>query len=135
MPVAQKGAPHCTADLHADASGAVFLIVAQQHAFDLLRVDKLEQEFFAAVSRLAAFDDAGGPNLELGGELISQRQRQVGHLVEAGGPLLEKPLPHLPCPICRQAVLGEPVAERSGTLFEDGGLHVAVVMGCAVTIQ
>ena len=120
-----EGAAHRTADLRADAGGAVFLVVAQQDALDPLGVAEFEQEFLGAVGRLAVIDDAGGPDLELGGQLIAQRDGQVGHLVEAGGPLLEEPLSHLSRPICRQAVLDEPVAERSGSLFEDGG-HNAV---------
>ena len=70
-----EAAPHRTADLRADAGGAMFLIVAEQDALDLLGVAEFEQEFFGAVGRLAVFDDAGGPNLELGGELISQCER------------------------------------------------------------
>ena len=41
----------------------------------------------------------GSKVLELGGELIAQGGRQVGHLVEGGGVFLEEPLPHLPRPI------------------------------------
>ena len=123
-----EAAAHRTADLRADAGGAMFLVVAQQDALDPLGIAKFEQEFFGTVGRLAVLDNLGGPNLELGGELIAQRGRQVGHLVEAGGPFLKKPLPHLPHPIRRQAMLDEPVAERGGSLFEDGS-HNAVRAG------
>ena len=71
-----------------------------------------------------------GPDLELGGKLLAQRGGQVGHFVEAGGPLLEEPLPHLSRPIGRQPVLDEPVAELGGSLFEDGSHKAAGARAC-----
>ena len=70
--------------------------------------------------------DSGGPDLELGGEPFAQRGGQVGHLVEAGGPFLEEPFPHLSRPIRRQPMLDEPVAKSGGSLFEDGVITFGV---------
>ena len=98
----------------------MLLVVAQQHALDPLGVVQLQQQFLRAVGGLAVLGDLRGPNLELGGKLLAEVGRQVGHFVEPGGPLLEEPLPHLPRPIRRQPLPDEPVAELGGGLFKDG---------------
>ena len=61
----------------------------------------------------------GWSRSELLGQLVAKVLGQIGHLLERRGPLLEQPLPHLPRPIARHAVLGEPRLELFGRLIEE----------------
>ena len=88
-------ATHAAADLRADADRAMPAVVAQQHALDALGVVQFEQQLLGAVVGLAVRGDVGGPEGELFGQLPAERLGQVGHLLEAAGPPLEHPLPHL----------------------------------------
>ena len=45
----------------------------KQHALDLPAVGEREQQLFGAVVGLRVPDDAGGPEREVGGELVAER--------------------------------------------------------------
>jgi hypothetical protein len=83
-----------------------------------MAVVKLEQQFLRAIGGRAMFGDAGGPDLEVLGELFSEGCRQVGHGVERDGPFLKEPFAHLARSIGWHAVLGKPFAKLILRLFE-----------------
>ena len=106
-----EDATHRAADLRADAGGTMFLVVAEQDALDLLGVAEFEQEFFGAVGRLAVFDDAGGPDLELGGELICAARRAGRSSARSRWPVSRRATsalgpPDMPAALARQTNCG-----------------------------
>ena len=115
-----EGAAHRAADLGADASRAMPLVVAQQDALDMLGVRKLQEQLLRPVGGLLPIDHAAGPYPPFGRKPAAQLGGQVGHFLERTRPAGKEPLSHLNGPICRQPLLDEPVAKPLGGGFKDG---------------
>ena len=71
-------AGHRAAHLRRDAEGHGRRI-GDEHRFDPLAVRQAKQELLGAVDRAFAMDELRRRQRELGGQLLAQRARQVGH--------------------------------------------------------